>query len=69
MAKQKWYYCEMDGFSYPEDELVIHADTGLLVCKNCLLLLNELDQEQEDIEEMRREDMKMKAGLFDKEGR
>jgi len=71
MAKQRLYRCELEGedaFAYPEKDMTIHADTGLLVCKHCLISLKELDQEQEDIEEMRREEMKGKAGYFDKEG-
>ena len=74
MAKQNWYRCELDGYPYPAKDLTIHADTGLLVCKNCLISLKELDQEQEEIEKMReekdfrREEMKGKAGYFDKEG-
>lgn len=72
----RWYKCELDGYPYPEKELAIHKDTGLLVCKNCLISLHELDQEQEDIEtirkekdDFRREEVgKLKSGYFDKEG-
>jgi len=64
MARPKGHLCNLCGYRYPESDLVIHKESRQLVCKNCLLALKELDQEQEDIETMMREERKMKAGIY-----
>ncbi len=66
--KSRSYSCKVCGHDYPETDLIIDKDDRELICKNCAVLKKELDDEQEEIETMMREEKKMKAGLYEKEG-
>lgn len=57
------YRCNIDGYLYPEKDLILTKDMGL-ICKNCASSMKELDQEQEDIERQMRAEKKMKAGIY-----
>lgn len=59
----RWYKCTICGNLYRETELVIDPDIGL-ICQRCRSSMKELDQEQEDLETMMREERKMKAGIY-----
>lgn len=62
----RYYRCNIDGILYPETDLIIDKDIGL-ICKNCAVSMKKLDTEQEEAEMLHREEMKMKAGLFEEE--
>jgi len=53
------YRCNIDGYLYPEKDLILTKDMGL-ICKNCAKSMKDLDAEQEEIE-MMREERKSKA--------
>lgn len=54
------YRCNIDGYLYPEEDLILTKDMGL-ICKNCARSMKDLDAEQEEIETMLCEEKKSKA--------
>lgn len=58
--KIKWYRCGICNYLYMETELTIKKDIGL-ICVNCERSMKELDDEQEEIETIMREEKKSKA--------
>ena len=65
---KKSYSCKVCGHDYPETDLIIDKDDQELICKNCAVLKEILDAEQEEADTLIREEKKMKAGLYEKEG-
>lgn len=61
------YDCNVCGDPFPEDELTIDPDIGC-ICEGCAAAKKELDDEQAEIETTMREEKKVKAGFYDKEG-
>jgi len=62
-----WHKCNICDHLYEEEDLVLDDEIGFL-CENCTLGIEEWGRLKEERETLRREEMKSKAGLFDKEG-
>jgi len=58
--KMPWHNCNICGDPYMETELIDDEDIGY-ICEECAKSKQELDDEQEEIETMMREEKKSKA--------
>ena len=66
-GKIAWDRCNICNDPYLKVDLTDDPEVGC-ICEGCASAKKELDDEQEEIETMMREEKKMKAGLYDKEG-